>query len=96
VFEALVNAFACQQLSLEVGLELINRLAEVCDVRRRPATNVQYAFPSPRDVALRRPAQYQAIGFSRQKVRALLTLARAIEGRDVDFETLASKDDSTV
>jgi DNA-3-methyladenine glycosylase II len=28
VFEALVNAFACQQLSLEVGLELLNRLAE--------------------------------------------------------------------
>ena len=34
VFEALVNAFACQQLSLVVGLELLNRLAAVCDVRR--------------------------------------------------------------
>ena len=27
VFEAIVNGFACQQLSLEVGLELLNRLA---------------------------------------------------------------------
>jgi len=26
IFEALVNAFACQQLSLEAGLELLNRL----------------------------------------------------------------------
>ena len=33
VFETLVNAFACQQLSLVVGLELLNRLAEVCGVR---------------------------------------------------------------
>src|SRR6185437_2624078 len=32
VFEALVNAFACQQLSLEVGLELLNRLAKLCAV----------------------------------------------------------------
>jgi DNA-3-methyladenine glycosylase II len=33
VFEALVNAFACQQLSLVVGIEL-NRLAVVCNLRR--------------------------------------------------------------
>lgn len=96
VFEALVNAFACQQLSLEVGLELLNRLATVCNVRRGSATDVQYAFPSPRDVALGRPAKYQAIGFSRQKVRALLTLARAIERRDVDIEALSRRDYSTV
>jgi DNA-3-methyladenine glycosylase II len=37
IFETLVNAFACQQLSLEVGLELLNRLAAVCDVRRGTA-----------------------------------------------------------
>jgi len=96
VFEALVNAFACQQLSLEVGLELLNRLAAACNVRRGPATDAQYAFPSPRDVALGRAAKYQAIGFSRQKVRALLTLARAIERRDVNIEALSRKDDATV
>ena len=96
VFEAVVNAFACQQLSLEVGIQLLNRLAAVCDVRRGSAPDVQYAFPSPRDVAPGRPAKYQAIGFSRQKVRALLTLARAIERRDVDLETLPGKDDATV
>jgi DNA-3-methyladenine glycosylase II len=96
VFEALVNAFACQQLSLEVGLELLNRLAALCGVRRGTANEPQYAFPSPRDVALRPAAKYQAIGFSRQKVRALLTLARAIERRDVDLETLSREDDPAV
>ncbi len=96
MFEALVNAFACQQLSLEVGLELLNRLAAVCDVRRGPPPDVHYAFPSPRDVTLGPPRKYQAIGFSRQKVSALVTLAQAIERRDVDVETLSRKDDATV
>jgi len=88
VFEALVNAFVCQQLSLEVGLELLNRLSAVCGVRRGRATDGHYGFPSPRVVALAQPAKYQAIGFSRQKVRALLTLAGAIERGDVDLGTL--------
>ena len=30
VFEGLVNAIACQQLSLTVGIELLNRLARRC------------------------------------------------------------------
>ena len=43
-FEALVNGFACQQLSLVVGLELLNRLAAVCDVTRRTGERAHYAF----------------------------------------------------
>ena len=74
VFETLINAFACQQLSLVVGLELLNRLAAVCDVRHGTGERAQYAFPAARDVARIAAASYHAIGFSRQKVRALLTL----------------------
>jgi DNA-3-methyladenine glycosylase II len=91
VFEALVNAFACQQLSLVVGLELLNRLAAVCDVGR--GEHVQYAFPAARDVARVAPARYHAIGFSRQKVQALLTLARGIDRGTIDVERLALDDD---
>ncbi len=93
VFEALVNGFACQQLSLVVGLELLNRLARACDVRHgigEPA----YAFPAARDVARVAPAAYHAIGFNRQKVRALLTLARGIERGTIDVERLAFEHDS--
>ena len=96
IFETLVNAFACQQLSLEVGLELLNRLAAVCDVRRGTADDAHYGFPAPRDVARLRPSRYQAIGFSKQKVHALLALARAIEGRRLDLESLAREDDDEV
>src|SRR5262249_18407546 len=94
--EAVVNAFACQQLSLDVGLELLNRLAAVCGVRCGPAGDVHYSFPAPRNAALMSPAEYRAIGFSRQKARAVLTLARAIERGAVDIEALSRKDDATV
>ncbi|MEO8224777.1 MAG: DNA-3-methyladenine glycosylase 2 family protein [Gammaproteobacteria bacterium] len=95
VFEALVNGFACQQLSLVVGLELLNRLATLCATRRGRRGRVAYAFPTPHDVVQLPPAQYQAIGFSRQKVRALLALARDIEQGNVSVEGLAHEDDPT-
>jgi DNA-3-methyladenine glycosylase II len=92
VFEAVVNAFACQQLSIVVGLELLNRLAALCGVRRTNDPS-HYAFPSPRDVAANPAARYQAIGFSRQKVRALLALARGVDSGAIDLEALALHDD---
>lgn len=96
VFEALVNAFACQQLSLVVGLELLNRLAVVCDVKRGTGASAHYAFPAPRDVARRRPASLRAIGFSHQKVRALLALARGMDSGAIDLDTLGLDSDTEV
>jgi DNA-3-methyladenine glycosylase II len=96
VFEALVNAFACQQLSLVVGIELLNRLAAVCDVRRGTGASAHYAFPTPRDVAGRPPASYRAIGFSGQKVRALLALARGMNEGAIDLDTLALDRDGDI
>jgi DNA-3-methyladenine glycosylase II len=93
VFEALVNAFACQQLSLEVGLELLNRLSAVCSVRYGAGQRTAYAFPAAHDVARIAPGRYQAIGLSRQKVHALLTLAAGIDRGAIDVERLGLEDD---
>ena len=96
VFEALINAFACQQLSLEAGLTLLNRLAATCG----PAFDAQgdgpYAFPAPCDVARLSPERFRTIGFSRQKVGALLDLAHAITQRDLDLESLARGEDEVI
>ena len=46
VFEAVVNGFACQQLSLEVGLELLNRLAAACGVVSEARAGGYYGFSS--------------------------------------------------
>jgi len=95
-FEALVNAVACQQLSLEVGLELLNRLAVVSGPRRESVSATHYGFPAARDMALIEPAKYHAIGFSRQKVRALLALASGVAGGAIGLESLSRSDDATV
>lgn len=94
LFEALVNAVACQQLSLVVGLELLNRLAVKCDVKRKTGDGSEhYAFPAPHNLARLAPTTYRAMGFSRQKARSLRTLALAVERREIDVERLTSVDD---
>jgi DNA-3-methyladenine glycosylase II len=93
VFEALVNGFACQQLSLTVGLELLNRLAALCKVGRDTEDQMNYAFPAPHDVVQLSPSSLQAIGFSRQKVRALLALAGGVDSQTVDVTGLTRDSD---
>ena len=96
MFEALVNGFACQQLSLEVGLELLNRLAAISSARFGTPREARYGFPTAHDVARLRPEKCQAIGFSRQKVRALLGLARAIARSELDIETLQQEEELVI
>jgi DNA-3-methyladenine glycosylase II len=94
MFEAVVNAFACQQLSLEVGLELLNRLASRTGPRFGTPSDAHYAFPTALDLVRLPTETYRAIGFSRQKTRALLDLARAIVRGELDLESIAGEDDS--
>jgi DNA-3-methyladenine glycosylase II len=96
LFEALVNAFACQQLSLVVGLELLNRLAALCGVKRESGRDAPHGFPAPGDIARHAAADYRAIGFSRQKVDALLALARGIYEGNIDVDGLTSGNDTEV
>ena len=96
VFEAVVNAFACQQLSLEVGLELLNRLAALCGGRAGTRSDGRFAFPTAPDMARLPPEKYQAIGFSRQKTHSLLSLARAVTRQGLDLEALARQDNTVI
>ena len=92
VFEALANGIACQQLSLTVGLVLLDRLAARCGLR---SARGSYAFPRPSDVARLAPGQVHALGFTRAKSRALVELARAAE-TELDLEGLAALPDADV
>lgn len=83
VFEAVVNAIACQQVSLALGLTLLNRLALAFG--RRPARGGGWAFPAPEDLARVPPAALHRLGFSRAKAEAIVELARAVRaGRDLE------------
>lgn len=93
VFEALVNGIACQQLSLLVGITLLNRLSEACGLGFPDSSGIQYAFPRPEDLARMKLPDLRSLGFSRNKSRALIELASsAAEGR-LDLESFAALED---
>jgi DNA-3-methyladenine glycosylase II len=92
-FEALLNAFACQQVTLSLGIELLNRLAAACAPGADGSGARACAFPSPEDLAGRDPDQLRALGFSRQKAQAIIELARAIAAGRLDLSELEHLDD---
>jgi DNA-3-methyladenine glycosylase II len=93
VFEALINAIACQQISLSAGIQLLNRLSRTCGVGLIQNDYVTHAFPRPQDVAQRGPESLRLLGFSRQKSRAMIESARAIANGELNLNSLAASSD---
>ena len=82
LFEALVNGIACQQITLTLGIRLMSQLAEKYGVAMNGPETLVHAFPRAEDLAAAEPTALHGLGFSRQKVQALLALADdTAEGR---------------
>jgi DNA-3-methyladenine glycosylase II len=92
-FETLVNAIACQQLTLTVGIRLLNRLAETCGSTIETEEGIFFAFPRPQELAEMDIEELRGLGFSYQKARYLIGLARAITGKQFDLEEIQMLDD---
>lgn len=93
VFEGLINGIACQQLSLSLGIQLLNRLAINFGLSAGQGNSLSFAFPRPQDLAGVAPEAIRALGFNFQKARAMIDVSRAIvEGR-LDLEALAAASD---
>lgn len=72
LFEALVNAVACQQISLNAGIALLNRLARTFGARAGEG----HAFPDPGELMTRaNPPTLRTLGFNFSKARTLMYLA---------------------
>jgi DNA-3-methyladenine glycosylase II len=96
VFEALVNGVACQQLSLAVGIHLLNRLTANYGQPVPDHRAGQHAFPGPEQLAALEPDELKRLGFSANKARTIIETARAnVTGR-LDLEGLETLDDPTV
>jgi DNA-3-methyladenine glycosylase II len=93
VFEALVNAIACQQLSLTVGIHLLNRLAAHHGRAVSDAPNGPWAFPDPDAIASLEPDDIKRHGFSFTKARTIIETARAVVAGDLDLEALQGLED---
>jgi DNA-3-methyladenine glycosylase II len=93
VFEALVNGVACQQLSLAVGIHLLNRLAADRGRATSDGPDGPRAFPDPEDLASLEPDDLRPHGFSSTKARAIIDTARAVVAGDLDLEALQGLED---
>jgi len=93
LFEALVNAFACQQLTLTVGILLLNRLAMKAGLPFKKEGATVYSFPQAERVARLHPGTFRKMGFSRQKGRALAELSQRVTQKSVDLGSIEALDD---
>ena len=95
IFEALMNGIACQQLSLQAGLTLLNRLVDAFGrFPGPPEAGRGKAFPQPQALAGVDTRSLQALGFSQAKSLAIREIAIAAARRELEYETIANFDDA--
>jgi DNA-3-methyladenine glycosylase II len=93
LFETLVNAIACQQVTLTLGIRLLNRLTGTWGPAVHERCSSPHAFPRPRDLALLDPDMLRSLGFSHQKARALVELASAVAGESFHLDEITGLDE---
>ncbi len=86
VFEGIVNAIACQQLTLTLGIHLLNRLTETYGLTATAGGG--HAFPRPEELANLTPPTLKRLGFSRQKGQAIMELAQLGDAGQAELEGL--------
>ncbi|NLV82376.1 MAG: DNA-3-methyladenine glycosylase 2 family protein [Synergistaceae bacterium] len=96
VFEAVANGIACQQLSIEFGITLLNRLSSAVGKSLTLKSGVVHAFPSPEEVISLTMEELGSMSFSKQKARALLELAKTIIDGETEIENFAEFDDDEI
>ncbi len=96
LFEAVTNGIACQQLSLTVGIILLNRLAEKYGASFFNPAGTSYSFALPESLAKADLSKLRGLGFSTQKSRALIELARTAVATGPDLGLLDGMDSEAV
>lgn len=94
VFEGIVNAIACQQVTLTLGIYLLNRLAAGFGAAFGEDHETVHAFPRPEDLAKLSPKDLRHLGFSHQKGQAIIELAKSVADGQLDLEGLAALPDA--
>lgn len=88
LFEALVNAIACQQVTLDLGIALLNRLSARFGQAFVDSEVTSFAFPRPVDLANVSEQEIKELGFSSQKARAIRELAARIGDNEIELAAL--------
>lgn len=93
LFECLVNAIACQQLTLTFGIRLLNRFAEAQGTAPGDRDGSLHAFPAPTRLAGLAPETLTPLGFSGAKARSIVELAGGIRAGTFDPSAIEILDD---
>lgn len=94
IFEALINAIACQQVTLDLGIVMINRLSQSFGKAISDGSETSYAFPRPEDFMEASEQDLKNLGFSRQKVKSMKDLAAAVLDKRIELTNLECMNDS--
>jgi DNA-3-methyladenine glycosylase II len=93
LFDALLNAIASQQVTLNLAIQMLNKLAQNYGV----VASDLHALPQPGALAHQDPEALRQLGFSGQKARTIIELAQAhIEGRLSSDEITALDDEAAM
>ncbi len=96
IFESLINAIACQQLTLDLGIVLLNRFSERFGVKFKDGDTILYAFPRPDDLADASQDDIRKLGFSIQKARAIKELSTKVIAKTINLTHLERKGNEEV
>lgn len=96
LFETLTNAIAFQQLSLEAGFSLLNKLVNRYGLPFKDEDGTFHAFPEPARIMKCRIKELNALGFSHRKSESLIAVASQLERKKIDFQTLEPLSDDEI
>lgn len=95
-YETLVAAVTCQQLSLAVGITLLNRLSHAFGHAITVEGTRVHAFPTAEQLADSEPSQLRRLGYSWQKAQTVIELSRGIANGSVRLDEFDGWDDEQV
>lgn len=93
IYEGLINAIVCQQITLTFGQRILGWLIEACGRSIEVDGRGYYAFPEPADFLTMTPEALREIKFSRQKTAAAIDLSRGLIEGTIDLDTLGDLPD---
>jgi DNA-3-methyladenine glycosylase II len=91
LFEALMNAISCQQISLDAGLQIQNRLIQHIGMRVNHNEREFYAFPIAEEVSQCSFTELRTIGYSTHKSETIIHLASMLKENPDLFVALEDK-----
>lgn len=94
LFETLVNAIACQQFTLTMGIRLLNSLIERYGLTFQNDDGFFHAFPRPQELANADIEDLRKMKFSYQKAHYITGIAQSIVRGELDLDEINMLDDT--